>query len=428
MDFPGFVPTVTDGLDGSVLTAYMEILKYIKSHPFLTQEQIEEYIKEASLDIIGEFSYANITKDKDVPIFFHANNTSVPPESLYAQGYRIDFNTDTQEITLISQWPQSGTGTKEIRTYKIPKAAPATLILEYPEDEWNNLTQQDKINLYNSGTRYIEITAISGNEDENYMVQLTETGTTHFTDRVTSVNGMTGDVTVQPEGWVAGVVSVNGSMDVAANVQNLQLSASSPKLNFYLSGDQGFGLDLTGNTVNPRLFVRNETYGLIVGAGIGSGDSAIRVDCYSSTNPPPYPVTSVNNVTGNVKLPVIIYSRTTPSTSTNEQIQLTFPEGTTTVLLCFKQLSTNDNYFIHTMQYTRGYSHSSVVTSTTEILNAYNAPVRVPVSRYVTINSTGVLTLNTAFYTRTYLDINDNIVQENIGQPNALLLQNVRVF
>ena len=101
-----------------------------------------------------------------------------------------------------------------------------------------------------------------------------QTGAVTVTAPVTSVNGMTGDVIVSGGGGSGDVLSVNGKNGVVV-------------------------LDKTD-------------------IGLGNVDN---VQQYSATNPPPYPVTSVNGQTGDITVPNGV-KQTAPLTPTSTHVTL----------------------------------------------------------------------------------------------------------
>ena len=124
---------------------------------------------------------------------------------------------------------------------------------------------------------------------------------------VTSVNGMTGDVIVQGGGGGGDVLSVNGKTGAVVldktdiglgNVDNVQqYSATNPPPYPVTSVNGNTG----AVTISIPVSSVNTKTGAVVldKTDIGLGNVA-NVAQYSASNPPPYPVTSVNGQTGAV--------------------------------------------------------------------------------------------------------------------------------
>lgn len=117
---------------------------------------------------------------------------------------------------------------------------------------------------------------------------------------VTSVNGQTGDVTIE----AGGVTSVNGkSGDVtltASDVGALPSTTKIPSATSDLTNDSGY-ITAAGAPVQS---VDGKTGAVTLSKGdVGLGN-VDNIKQYSADNPPPYPVTSVNGETGAVNLDI----------------------------------------------------------------------------------------------------------------------------
>ena len=133
---------------------------------------------------------------------------------------------------------------------------------------------------------------------------------------VTSVNGMQGavvltaaDVGALPDTYAAPVDSVNGQTGAvvldAGDVGALPDTTVIPSDTSDLTNNAGF-VDAAGAAAAaPVQSVNSQTGAVVLGksdVGLGNVDN---VQQYSASNPPPYPVTSVNGQTGDVSIPVI---------------------------------------------------------------------------------------------------------------------------
>ena len=126
---------------------------------------------------------------------------------------------------------------------------------------------------------------------------------------VTSVNGMTGDVIVQGGSGGGDVLSVNGQTGVVVldkddiglgNVENVQQYSATNPPPYPVTSVNG----QTGavSVSVPVTSVNGDTGAVVLDKndiGLGNVDN---VKQYSATNPPPYPVTSVNGMTGAVSI------------------------------------------------------------------------------------------------------------------------------
>lgn len=120
---------------------------------------------------------------------------------------------------------------------------------------------------------------------------------------VTSVNGQTGtvvltasDVGALPDTYTAPVDSVNG--------QTGAVVLSIPTDTGDLTNGAGFVNAAGAAAAAPVQSVNSQTGAVVLGksdVGLGSVDN---VQQYSASNPPPYPVTSVNGQTGDVSLTI----------------------------------------------------------------------------------------------------------------------------
>ena len=117
---------------------------------------------------------------------------------------------------------------------------------------------------------------------------------------VTSVNGQTGDVTIE----AGGVTSVNGkSGDVtltASDVGALPSTTKIPSATSDLTNDSGY-ITAAGAPVQSVAGKTGDVTLTKSNVGLGNVDN---VKQYSASNPPPYPVTSVNGKTGAVNLDI----------------------------------------------------------------------------------------------------------------------------
>lgn len=127
---------------------------------------------------------------------------------------------------------------------------------------------------------------------------------------VSSVNGKTGDVTITAEDLGA-ITSINGVTpnedgtfdlnveDVGGLTVNLDgaIEGESAKINADLLG--GVAADNYALKANVVTSVNGQTGDVVVTEGGGSIDTS---NFYSTSNPPPYPVTSVNGFTGAVQI------------------------------------------------------------------------------------------------------------------------------
>lgn len=127
---------------------------------------------------------------------------------------------------------------------------------------------------------------------------------------VSSVNGQTGDVTITAEDLGA-IISINGVTpnedgtfdlnveDVGGLTVNLDgaIEGESAKINADLLG--GVAADSYALKANVVTSVNGQTGDVVVTEGGGSIDTS---NFYSTSNPPPYPVTSVNGSIGAVQI------------------------------------------------------------------------------------------------------------------------------
>ena len=135
---------------------------------------------------------------------------------------------------------------------------------------------------------------------------------------VTSVNGMTGDVIVQGGGGGGDVLSVNGQTGVVVldnddiglgNVDNVQQYSATNPPPYPVTSVNG----QTGavSISVPVTSVNGDTGAVVLDKndiGLGNVDN---VQQYSVNNPPPYPVTSVNGQTGAVSVSVPTFTELT---------------------------------------------------------------------------------------------------------------------
>ena len=119
---------------------------------------------------------------------------------------------------------------------------------------------------------------------------------------VTSVNGQTGDVTIEVGGNVDSVNGKTGAVVLsAADVGALPADTVIPTVN-------NATLTIRRNSVDIGSFTANSANDVNIDINVPTDKSDIglgnvdNVKQYSASNPPPYPVTSVNNKMGNVVL------------------------------------------------------------------------------------------------------------------------------